>query len=79
MRESNEKETQFSYGDADFLRATYERLTRQGYDDMRSALAHPETVPLIGGEFAALYRYGSFHKHRTTDERIAPDLWQPKH
>lgn len=71
MREAFPGERQFAFSDADFLHGSYRKLRRQGYEDMTIALDRPEPVPHVGGTFATLYRYGSAHKHRSTDAHIA--------
>lgn len=70
MLETDVHDPQFCFSDADFRHCSFERLSNQGYDDMHAAIESPEPVPHLDKEFATLYRYGSMHKHRVTDELI---------
>jgi predicted acylesterase/phospholipase RssA len=62
---------QFSFADADFSRTRYEELVALGSKDMLGALEHPHPVPGVGGEYAVLYRHGTYEKHRATDGKYA--------
>jgi NTE family protein len=67
MLESDDRERQFSFSDADFSWRTFEKLKCHGYRDMSYAIEHPLRVGTLGGACAALYRYGAEGKHLRTD------------
>ncbi len=62
---------QFAFADADFSRTTHERLVKLGQDDMQRAIASPHRVAGVGGEYAALYRFGTYGKHLASDGKYA--------
>jgi NTE family protein len=70
MFESDDSDPQFSFSDADFSRATFEKMRAQGKLDMQNAIKRPERVGTIGGDYAALYRYGAKGKHKKTDLQL---------
>ncbi|MGC2211318.1 MAG: patatin-like phospholipase family protein [Candidatus Korobacteraceae bacterium] len=68
MYETDDSEKQFSFSDADFSRATFNKLSEQGYEDMASALKGVQ--PVIDGKYSKLYRVGSLDKHAETDVKL---------
>jgi NTE family protein len=70
-RRPGDRAPQFSFSDADFSRTTFETMRGLGYEDMRRALQHPRPVLGLDGEYAALYRHGTYGKHRETDRAYA--------
>ena len=70
-RPPDDSRPQFSFADADFVRTTYEQLSKLGYEDMQQAIERPHRVPGVGGEYAVLYRHGTYGKHRDTDGKYA--------
>jgi NTE family protein len=71
LLENKKHGAQFSFSDADFSRHTFDVLSTRGYDDMLRAIDHPDLVEKVGGNYAALYRFGAQHKHRATDHALA--------
>ncbi len=71
MFENADQDVQFSFSDADFSRATFEKMRMQGYKDMQHAIKQPEKVPSVGGDHSTLYRFGTENKHRQTDGQYA--------
>jgi NTE family protein len=70
MLENPDGDPQFAFSDADFSRSTFNKLRAQGYRDMNRAIDCPERVGALGGDSAALYRYGSEGKHWNTDRLL---------
>jgi len=68
MLENTAGDSDFCFGDANFLRSNYESLSKKGYQDMNSAIRDADLVTPVQYQFSALYRYGSAHKHRETDD-----------
>ncbi len=70
-RPRNDPQPQFAFADADFGRSTYEEQAALGQTDMARAIECPYRVPGVGGAYAALYRHGTYGKHRDTDGKFA--------
>ncbi|HXJ92134.1 MAG TPA: patatin-like phospholipase family protein [Terriglobia bacterium] len=70
-RPADDPHPQFSLADADFARTEFDELKGLGYRDMRKAILQATPVPGVGGEFAKLYRLGTFGKHAATDAKYA--------
>jgi NTE family protein len=66
-----DKNPQFAFSDADFSRTTFEKMRGLGYTDMKTAIKHPKPVPGVGGNYAVLYRHGTYEKHVATDQNDA--------
>jgi hypothetical protein len=69
--EGDPGDSSFALSDADFSPASIELRRALGRKDMHHALRFPELVDGIGGDRAALYRYGTYGKHLVTDREIA--------
>jgi NTE family protein len=70
MLETDVGDAQFSFGDADFSRATFEKMRVQGCKDMQNAIKKPKPVAGLRGTYATLYRYGTKGKHNVTDKYV---------
>ena len=70
-RPRDDSTAQFSFADADFSRTTYKQMAKLGYGDMQRAIEHPYRVLGVGGDYAILYRHGTYGKHRETDKKYA--------
>jgi NTE family protein len=71
MLEANPNDSQFCFGDADFMYSTFKELSKQGENDMNEALEATEVLgPLRQYKFAKLYRYGTEGKHCETDKFV---------
>ena len=70
-RAGNDQTPQFCFADADFSHSTYDTLFENGYRDMCGAICGADRVIGVGGDHAALYRYGRYGKHRRTDAKYA--------
>jgi len=91
LLEHDNKEPQFSFADADFSRSTFRKLRAQGLTDMMNALHRSKLVTNqhgqpLGGDYAALYRYGSQgkweisptqHQHKVSDRSDFPAMYEP--
>lgn len=59
----------FAFSDADFSPESFELRRELGRKDMHNAFLAPGLVEGIGGDRAALYRYGTHGKHIATDRK----------
>jgi hypothetical protein len=64
----------FAFSDADFSPRSIELRRELGRKDMHAALHFPQLVPGVGGDHAALYRYGTYGKHIATDLKVGGRL-----
>jgi NTE family protein len=74
-RPRDDRNPRFSFSDADFCRATFQETYDLGYEDMAYVLEHREPVCGVGGQYAVLYRHGTYGKHWETDRKHA-DAWR---